>query len=153
MGLDVTAYSKLKAERTGVDRDDDYDGVMFYANPDFAERCSGIDEKTVYSYADSESFRAGSYIGYNAWRNQLAKLAGFKDANDAWSQTSGPFWELINFSDCEGTIAGDVTRKLLADFVSHQEKADAIGGYFAETYADFRRAFALAADGGAVDFH
>jgi hypothetical protein len=157
MGLDITAYRQLKDERAGSIDDEDYDykvESMLCPNPDFPGRAGSIDKDRVYSYAEKLHFRAGSYRGYGRWREWLAtEVAGFESLSAAWAATSGPFWELVSFSDCEGVIAGDVARKLLTDFVEHQAKAEAKGGEYLEIYNDFRKAFAMAADGGAVDFH
>ena len=60
--------------------------------------------------------------------NELATLAGYAGADDAWERTDGPFWELINFSDCEGVIGPKTSAKLAGDFAAFQEKADAHHG-------------------------
>lgn len=79
----------------------------------------------------------------------------------AWHSGGGPFFELIHFSDCEGTIGPVVSKKLAEDFAKYQKAADSFigthddgkpGGYFAEIYAEFRKAFETASNNGAVDF-
>lgn len=177
MGLDVTAYTKLIAaqgneafDETGELKYDEENWFQVYDNDDFPGRLEGLQNRHAYkSDEDTHGFRAGSYGGYNTWRNQLAELAGYpaipvdryKTGNvqsrhdeGAWQSTSGPFWELINFSDCEGTIGPVVSAKLAKDFADFQEKADAhTDEYFKTKYADWRKAFDMAADGGCVDFH
>lgn len=164
MGLDITAYSKIVLDPNAeVDGDgypvnlDDY----FIALPDslaaaeknWPGRTGGL-AAGVYKFEDTHGFRAGSYGGYNSWRNELAMLAGYGCAADVWGQENpeGPFVELINFSDCGGVIAGDAAKKLAQDFADFQSKVETTG-YFAEKYADWRKAFELAADDGAVEFH
>jgi len=69
-------------------------------------------------------FRAGSYTGYNRWRAVLAKFAGIQDLKAFWIKAGGienrkgkePFFELINFSDCEGVISHKECKRLLHDF-------------------------------------
>jgi hypothetical protein len=178
MGLDITAYRGLTNMDCVFDADcepinpttrEPLDGVMFYVNDDFQGRNGSVEHKVFYGAADSFGFCAGGYGGYNAWRNSLAELAGYgavpvdrhntgnvelRHDEAAWQVGGGPFWELINFSDCEGVIGTEVSAKLAADFAAFQEKADAHANeYFRSKYAEFRKAFEMAADCGAVQFH
>lgn len=183
MGLDITAYhnvTKLDVifdEYGGaLDKETmvyvEYD-VRVYANKDFPGREEGVDDRAAYKAENSIGFRAGSYSGYNAWREELAKLAGYPatpvdrgygsvvemHSGGAWNTDHGPFWELINFSDCEGTIGPVVSAKLAKDFIEWDERAkqhdDAAGlnGGLYERFKQWRQAFEMAADGGLVDFH
>lgn len=93
-----------------------------------------------------------------------------------------PFFELLYFSDCDSTIGAGVCGKLARDFAEHEfsfrRRIDALarltlegmrddrGGYglatdtsvseiardFVELYANFKRAFQIGADSGAVKF-
>lgn len=183
MGLDITAYGGL----TKVDAVFDADGEPINpatrepldwgteyhfqprANSYFPGREAGIEMDAVYRAARQMGFRAGSYGGYNTWRDELAKLAGYPAVSvdrygtgnaqlrydrSAWDASGGPFWELICFSDCEGVIGPVVSAKLAADFASHQGDADAHQDeWFRTLYATWRKAFEMAADNGAVYFH
>lgn len=182
MGLDISAYRRV----TKLDVIFDEDGeaidketheyvdcdVRVFANPDFPGRAEGVEHRAAYKAQESMGFRADSYSGYNAWRNELAKLAGYPktpyetygnvrvghDAG-AWAAEKGPFWELINFSDCEGTIGPVVSAKLAKDFSEWDERAkqydqdNALDGYFYKRLQEWRQAFEMASDGGLVDFH
>lgn len=155
MGLDITAYRNIK--RIG-DYNPDYDWengeFTLYPNNDFPGREDGIARGT-YTATDSMDFRAGSYGGYNAWREQLAQLVGHKTARDVWGcPQPGPFVELINFSDCEGTIGPETSKKLAQDFSDFQHIADAHDDeWFIDRYNLWRKAFEMAADNGAVEFY
>jgi len=150
MGLDVTAYKNIKWLRP-IDREnDDYDLRIDIS--DFAERAEDLKDGD-YSYSDSYGFRAGSYSGYNSWRNELALLAGFGSAKNAWTKDSGPFWELINFSDCEGTLGTFTCKKLLLDFKEFYAQAEKIGGYFFDLYKEWTIGMELAAENGCFNFH
>lgn len=169
MGLDVTAYSGL-SRVDNPDLDEYGDPVewrtMWLAHPEKIDvternwpgRSKGIEPGAVYLFSEKVVFRAGSYMGYNSWRNSLAILAGYLDDTYVRERvSSGPFVELIHFSDCEGIIGPVVAEKLAEDFAEYQSKVDQapdnhIDG-FHRLYADFRRAFELARDNGAVDFH
>lgn len=175
MGLDISAYKGLSfaAPGAGIDEDGEVDDAggyfQIYLNKDFPARAADLPDPCVCaSSQDSMGFRAGSYSGYSAWREALARMAGYAGeghtAGDSslqavWDAQEGPFWELIVFSDCEGAIGPSVSAKLSADFESNREKAVAFaegesdGEYFLSRYESFAQAFAMAADGGAVCFH
>jgi hypothetical protein len=166
MGLDITAYSKLTKVPHAVE-DDGEDYLQVYANPHFPGRAKGLEDGAYYSFDASMGFRAGSYSGYHNWREQLARMAGYAPVPysmfgddpqlshqaGAFEVESGPFWELICFSDCEGTIGPVVSAKLLQDFRDYDEVAKKLDENFYAKYSRFTEAFAMAADGGAVDFH
>lgn len=172
MGLDITAYRQLKEERKAFGDDDGYPEKLtrLWNNKDFPNSFEGLKEKTLYSYADSHGFRAGSYGGYNAWREWLAALVGYKEteyvasfgglqkarAAACWEGETGPFSELINFSDCDGTIGPKAADKLAKDFAEWDERAkaaDRADGYNYSRYKEWRKACEMAADGGAIAFH
>lgn len=168
MGLDITAYRKLrKVENpTEADRDENF---TVYANDSFPGRAAGLEDRAVYQTTeDAFGLRAGSYGGYSWWRDELAKLAGYPQGTyeqygkdwpshcvACWNGATGPFSELINFSDCEGAIGPEVSAKLAKDFADFDARAkefDPGRGWY-ERYCDWRKAFEMAADDGAVQFH
>lgn len=171
MGLDITAYSGLTKVKNLAEDDEDYYGngkqTRFTDNRDFPDHFEGLEKNTIYGYDDSFSFRAGSYSSYSYWRGQLAELAGYGQdqlnpgetadpdfyAEAAWASKGGPFYELINFSDCEGTIGPKVVTKLLGDFEMFEAAAKNAGDDFYLSYKDWKRAFELASNNGAVSFH
>jgi len=186
MGLDISIYRKLTKIPAVIDRDSGEplnpktrkpltgNVVELYPNPSFPGREKPF-KKGVYRYQGYHDFRAGSYGGYNEWREKLAKLAGYPTVEHerfgvkcqrhdagAWATKKGPFIELINFSDCEGVIGSTVAKKLAKDFANFQTKVDALSGqpndlsdegWFKSRYAEWRKAFDMAAKGGAVCFH
>lgn len=169
MGLDISAYSNLvKIRDLNEGEEANYETeVEFFVNYAFEGREDQIEEAIAYKYDEEYDFRAGSYGSYNHWRNQLAELAKYPltefedfignvqqryDAG-AWEVTKGPFWELINFSDCEGVIGAATSAKLAKDFDTFQSAADAHPNkYFIESYNCWRKAFEMAANNGAVEF-
>lgn len=172
MGLDVFYYAQIvpvPSEEVPLDEygepTDDY--RAFFRHPDFGDApYEGLVEGQVYRTIKAGHFRAGSYSGYGDWRNWLARVAGYPVAflvrherrqyvQSAWDATSGPFWELLNFSDCEGTLGPVVSRKLAKDFADFQARADALAQneWYREQYECWRAAFEVAAEhGGAVVF-
>lgn len=120
--------------------------------------CYEITDKTVRF-----DFHAGSYGGYSQWRMNLAKQFNpsaivFEAGRPAMTEPDPalPFYELIWFADNEGTISAETAADLLADFREHAASYDPGDGYpeyMREKYADWTRAFELAADHGLVHFH
>jgi len=169
-GLDITALSGLTqvtAPTLASDGQPLGKNQVILSPVNFPERFDDLQSGTVYAFKSSFEFRAGSYSGYNAWRNELAKLAGYKaspyeflgktelryDAT-AWRLQQGPFWELINFSDAEGVIGPIACKKVYQDFIQYSEAAEKHPDpYFKESYADWKKAFEMCADNGAIVFH
>lgn len=171
MGLDITAYRKL----TKMDVLFDEDGeplnpttrepieiyVKVYSNPDFPGRSEGLEDRGIYCFEDAADCLSMGYGGYNGWRDQLANLAGYPStqtqygksyAAACWNGATGPFSELINFSDCEGTIGPVVCAKLSKDFADFDERAKQMAEGFYDRYQKLRNGVDMAADGGALKF-
>lgn len=177
MGLDITAWSKMQHVGRHVPDDEYCEDEEHWAahaykgfersvrglkgmtedgtNPDFI----GGDCYAETVQSESHDFRAGSYGGYNRWRDDLARIAGFSSAEDYWPGGSAgedaPFYELIWFADNEGTIGPEAAADLLKDFRDFADKAQEFWSdeYDLERYADWTTAMELAADGGLVSFH
>lgn len=167
MGLDISAYANLMAD---LDASHDEWGEV---DSDTHWKCDSVDETekhwpgitagltegTIYAFGDSMQFRAGSYSGYGEFRNWLARMAGYQSASAVWegATTMGPFFELINFSDCEGVIGPVVAAKLARDFADHEadfaNRCSADDDYYMEKYREWKAAFEMASHNGAVDFH
>lgn len=163
MGLDITAYRQLR-ERADISTDfalDHWDqffvaSAVDWANSHWPGRGDPVKEGLVYGFAEKLGFPAGSYGNYGRWRSWLARVAGYAGSDSYWSSApeGAPFYELINFADNEGVIGSVVAKKLADDFAKFQDVADADGGEWERAkYADWRKAFEMAADGGCVDFH
>lgn len=162
MGLDITYYKNLTPAPSEAE-----DAIQLYDNPSFPGRSAGIDCNANYIAESSGGFRAGSYSGYNTWREELAKFAGYpavaperaergssRHDSGAWQADGGPFWELINFSDCEGTIGPIASAKLAKDFAENQSRADEYSDpSWRQLYTAWRTAFETAAKNGAVSLH
>lgn len=174
MGLDITAYSKLKhvgkhpkdpdlneGESGGMDDWCYYDEhVQAFAYDSFPQSFRGVpvigggpDDDFLFGgcfamtlETKTHAFCAGSYGGYSRWRENLQMQ--FNPERDP----EKPFYELIWFADNEGIIGPDAAADLLADFKAHAETY--VGSeYDRVKYDDWTKAFELAADGGLVRFH
>lgn len=155
MSLDITAYRNLIATT-----EESEDNLTLCENTDFPGRAEGLDLTKTYSGAEEVfEFNAGAYSGYGEWRRQLAALVD-TTPEDVWNDPQpGPFVELINFADNKGVIGPIVSARLAKDFDTYERDAEAYaasratGGWFSARYKDWQKAFHLAADNGAVEFH
>ncbi len=158
MGLDITAYKKLKmVENPQIDEYGELvnwetewtpGASMKWSEKHFSGRGNGVDPDAAYTYEDEFGFRAGSYSGYGLWRSQLEQFKG-----------DVAFQELIDFADNEGVIGPFVSKKLFEDFKKYEAEAAEYaktledGQWFMKKYMDWKNAFEYASDEGAVDFH
>lgn len=164
MGLDIQTYSEVTrlGDITEACRDGECGhDLHIWEQPHYAERMAPLTEGAYVGDA-GPSFRAGSYGGYNWWREQLARLIG-QTPDAIWSNPDAhkdtPFVELIDFSDCDGQIGPDAARELAKDFAEWEERAmefktddpDA-DDYWRGRYKLFKEAFEQAAEGGVVVF-
>lgn len=159
MGLDISVYGGVDFSK----RLEEHDGLAHFWAVHWDERLDGI-EPGYYSAAKSDGFYAGSYSGYNAFRDALCRAVHRCSAKEMWarpeSERVGPFAELINFSDSEGCIGPKTSAKLARDFAEHATVVLAFlraendpYQWFTRLYNDFRRGFEMAAQGGFVAFH
>lgn len=166
MGLDITAYSNLTPIDCVYDDDGEPidpttrlpidDAIRLYLNEDFPGREEGLRGMTFTTPDSPFQFCAGAYGGYSGWRKALAQLAGYEPESlwerSAMSDKSVPFGELVNFSDCEGTIGPVASVKLARDFAEFSDKARQIE-FLWPKYQLWHTAFDVAAKNGAVSFH
>lgn len=174
MGLDITAYSRLEyvgaheinpennEGETGpwCYNDDHIQAVAYDAFPQSFRGIPELSKLTVGTDAflfggcfklteqtQIHGFRAGSYMGYGMWRDDLRRQFNPNTEPD------NPFYELIWFADNEGCIGALAAAELLADFRANKDAYVPIADWAREKYEDWTRAFELAADGGLVNFH
>lgn len=160
MGPDIQAFSQCRFVGPAVD--DDYDEhedhVLIYVLAPFLDRLDGSPQGWYAVDGQRTYFRAGSYSGYNEWREQLCRAALGVFPRAIWDDPEGfagkPFVELINFADNEGSIGPKTSAKLLTDFEQYPDLPSLVGDdYFERKYSAWRDAFALASDDGFVVFH
>jgi len=161
MGLDISAYSKI--ERV---EDEDEARVFIRRGMPENDQAQDIEEGmfTDSHVCESHHFRAGSYSGYNDFRNLLCEIMHGIPAKELWSKPqvfkSKEFYNLINFSDCEGHFGPASAKKLHEDFVKYREKfvrgvenKEPYEGYYTRVYDDFMLGFEIASKGGVLIFH
>lgn len=170
MGLDVSYYRKITRVSipAGVHEEDyidqQYNRGMYCFHYEAAAQAwrsylDGLPEG-VYTGQFREHFRAGSYSTYNWWRELLCTVALGKEPKEIWENPEKwkdqPFFQLINFSDCEGVIGPITAEKLARDFQENRNRFIAhplVRQPDSELYDAFQTAFAVASGGGCVVFH
>ena len=108
-------------------------------------------------------FRAGSYSGYNLFRNILSHALLGVPADMVWEDEASfegrPGYEMVNFSDCNGVISWSIAEKLYNDLVGNRDKFVAYvkerfgedldeGEHLVYVYDNFITGFELAKDNG-----
>jgi len=162
MGLDISAYSKIKPEENGgiyIGRDE-FGTLHDLTDGEYAESSD-----TIY-----HEFRAGSYSEYNRWRENLATSIHGVMPSIIWNSPEKydgkEFIEIINFSDCEGFFGPKVSAKLYNDFAKNRDKFVSVmesrygkdsggfseSGYAIRIYDDFTKGFEIAKDSGVLIF-
>ncbi|RYG64738.1 hypothetical protein EON80_18665 [bacterium] len=142
MGLDIraAAHCQFEADCSQTElfsRDD----LLYIEGAHFPERLDGF-QPGFYRFEarDEFAFRVGPYSFFYRWRQWLCQLAlgvpldAVHDNPDTY--TGQPFFELLVLGDDAGAIGPQTSRKLYADFVAFQEKAEQH-----ETEADDRESF------------
>lgn len=173
MGLDIVVYTNVKFvdqnpynEYTYIYKDEDgniteYDDDHIFEVTlcdEYPKQSEGLTQFMVDDCDCLLSFNAGSYGGYNTWRNDLAELAGYYESGlnfdeAAWEKDEGPFNELIKFTDCDGIINSKVSNKLYQDFLEFDVIAKYRDESFYKLYNYFKEAFLLASvNNGVVIF-
>lgn len=166
MGLDIHAFKRV-GKFLNADEQHWFPENYFqlYNIPEFRGRAPEIRHLGFYEVSkETFHFRAGSYSGYNRWREWLCETFIETTTGNVWDNPEAykdkPFVELVNFSDCEGTIGNALCKKLLEDFeysMLHpwfSEEHDFRDKECIEIFKDFDKAFCLAAstDTGVVVF-
>ena len=179
MGLDIGAMSNIVL-REDLTKNEDWDvvsretgervdGHNFYVASvidEFSDQAGPIRNGDVFEYDEYMHVRAGSYGGYNRWRRMLCNMALGVEPEVVWNNPTNfetaPFFDLINFSDCEGVLCTEACQGLYEDFRNPLPAATAYasrlpgdwdGEYWLDKYKEWMEAFELASKDGCVDFH
>lgn len=160
MGLDITAYERAALAPPHEHNDDCYEQGHVWVSQTFIDSfplsSEGLLEGCYLTDGDTLDFRAGSYSGYNAWRETLCERENGVSPAEVWKEPvvwkDAAFFELINFSDCEGTIGPLACARLAQDFKEARYRIPSGDEWFDRLYETWAEAFELAANTGLVDF-
>lgn len=174
MGLDISIYKEVDFEsfqsRIGKNEeelDELYDNMLYLCNSYNPYNQSDDIREGFYNYEKREfDFRAGSYSGYNTFREILCESFYGLKPEVIWGNITkykdSDFVELINFSDCEGFIGPKTSKKLFNDFIKNEDKfinfldtkfnENINKDYYKEKYQEWKKAFEIASEDGVVRF-
>ena len=166
MGLDITAVSEAKLCGQPLGEHDGHwkEGHVYaWVNEAFPDR-NGAFKNGCYVVKDQFGFRAGSYSGYNYFREILSEAVLGVSPEVVWKEPAkyqdSAFYELINFADNEGILGTEVCCKLAGDFaanrltfVEYVEVNVADSDYFITKYEEWTKAVDLACCNGFIQFH
>jgi hypothetical protein len=165
MGLDITACEHASPVIPCDQDNEDHaytDHIIAWVFEGFERSLRGLEMGVCYEVSgEMTEFRVGSYSSYHAWREELAQRALRVSAMTVGEYPSifvnQPFFELINFSDDEGTIGPEAASDLAADFGALRAKIAARPwadpedeAWFMEVYDQLQCAFERAAGGGGL---
>lgn len=174
MGLDIMYISKVKTSDELLDLGEElYEEFTFGVADEFKERChsfplsNGTGKVYVTPGSERDCFRAGSYSGYNQFRNLICLAVHGISADEFWNTKhwdEEEFGALIDFSDCEGTICYSVAAELYRSFKNNRKRfnkyiesseadidwEDQL--YFMEKYDDWTEATRVASNNGLLIF-
>jgi len=156
MGLDITAYNEVKVVK---DAEPQY---YFYKNGE-QSNMPELEGEVEMEFLEEFDFRAGSYEGYNQFRNYLCKTINSISDSELWELVDNkdesvkklPFYYLINFSDCEGYIGTSYCEILYKDFLENKDVfiKNTDHERIINTYNNFLQAFEIGKQNGVVNFY
>lgn len=171
MGLDILAISKLRLMtpevKAALDRlpelfteDDPVLTMTDRTKKEDCCRCLDMANGDYYKTVESEEydFRAGSYSSYGDFRREISETFLNSTPARVWSDPKPyegqPFYELVDFSDCEGVLGTEVCAKLHKDFVEGREKffEEIESDWSKEKYDSWTKALEIAKDDGIIVF-
>ena len=154
--LDIRAYSKCKFDRVWDEEyyERNHDRLInVYRNADYDHGLS--ESEGLYTFDRSSHFKIGHYNAYNWWKERLSYLMLGVSPEEVVKNPDRydgePFYELINYSDCEGTFGTKTCAKLHRDFHDNMETViEENDKNFTSGYMRRMKAFEMAKDGGFV---
>lgn len=158
MGLDISVFTEL----VKVNEEDYGWDIVIERNVSQIDRAKDI-EPGYYSGKCEFSFRVGAYSSYNFFRKLLSKAILNVEPNIIWENKTDyqdkPFFEIIDFSDCEGYFDAKNSKKLYFDFVEHkdifekylkEQNYDLHYDHYENIYNNFTEGFKIASEKNGV---
>jgi len=161
MGLNIIAVNKIKKVADFYEKienikiEDEKKLIRVKVNAFFSSHDNL--ESGIYVYEGDEIEFSGPYSEYSAFRNILANIAHSVNCAEIWANCdiykNGAFYELIDFSDCEGVIGPISASKLLLDFKKYREDFYKISNKWdCENYENWIIALDIASSDGMIIF-
>lgn len=156
MGLDVSVYQNIKVRDLEDEDDYDYEFQAFVPAPQWEHKIKNLNNGAYYTGDSVGDLRSG-YGSHYGFRVALCEIM-YRTENE-WIHgelnENMPFYELIDFSDCEGCLDWEISEKLYNDFISNHEAAMRyfkVKPNFKDKYIEWTEIFRLGKDKGVVSF-
>lgn len=149
MGVSISVYDDVKIiDEQNENEDMDYSFQVYVSldEEDQKFKVKNLEYGRYYEGVGVDGIDY-SYSTHNRFREYLMKLIGREDLLDddgkiKWEILSDnsdiPFYNLINFSDCEGCFDWEISQKLYKDFETFNEKNKEMSyflfGYYQQYY-------------------
>lgn len=127
MGLDVSVYKNIEL----CDEDDDYDFMVYLPYEAWDYKIKNLIRDAYYN--GDRIADVGVSYGYGThsrFRESLIMMMGREDLLDSnkeidYSKLTSdlPFYDFIDFSDCEGCLDWEISEKIYNDFQKFYDKA------------------------------
>ncbi|MGO3120133.1 MAG: hypothetical protein ACTIJH_06410 [Moraxellaceae bacterium] len=176
MGLVITAYKNVE-KLQDVKRDsqglvDPSEQVEIFFGNSAWKQGDDLQEGEVYSFSDTISVFFCPYGYYSSFRNELARVAGYKPVDESavhsrfgppalysmgcWALCDNGEWgllsELINFADNEGEIGVKSCKKIANDLQTLESRKNEMASEYRELFDSLLQTFKFASENGIVQF-
>ena len=122
--------------------------MVVFCNPHFPVQREGL-VNGIYGGIFSDAVcPSWSYGGYNNFRSELAIAVGYTSIEHVFNAREGILWELINFSDCEGTFNNKSCKKIADELLLVD--VSKLGDFNARMFARLKEAFEDAANNDGI---
>lgn len=143
MGLDVKVFKNVKSvSEEEAEQTASFRGFLPYK--DWKNRMSNLEEGKWYTGEIEDPDIGYGYDSHTWFRNYLATVLLDKPIKyfyDIEWVDNTPFAEFINFSDCEGCIDWEMSKKLYNDFVEWKDRMFNFYKTEKDTKYEFNRQF------------
>jgi len=156
MGLYVRVYKNIKK----IKDCDEADFRAFVDHPSWKFKIKNLEEDGCYVGEQAQPTISYPYSAHSFFRETLIKLIEREDLLDNAGNIDYerlpediPFYDFINFSDCEGCLDWEVSAKIFEDFEKYNKKAmEKLTGFSNQRYQEWYEIFKSAKDNGVVVF-
>jgi hypothetical protein len=183
MSLDFYAYSNvifqknifydnkknMIVDKSGSQHPDFKLCKVAFVSDDFYYHSNGITNNSVFKYDQIFHYNFKDSEYYGEWRNTLSKILQYNPSKSkkykkiaytlgAFDYDSGPFLNLICFSDCDGLINSNYCKEIYNDFVKYTKYVSDMPDEqfimdketFIEIYDNIKKCFEIGSTNGLV---
>lgn len=157
MGLDVSVYRNLRKPTVEETENEEWDVSTHVDHPSWKYKMNNFEADSYYmaDRIDGADVRY-SYSSHSFFRNELCRITNWEmDFDNCEELKDKPFYEMINFTDCDGCLDWEIASILYKNFCDHEETArKEFNNRWFGKYQDWKNVFKEGKEvGSLVDFH